>query len=199
MNYAVLTPLRGYQRADGLKAPIDSGEVVSLPFSDTTLELIDIGAIEPVDREETCLLLWPSVEQEADLLPPIAVVAVTDRHALAAAIADLGGLVFFVGEGLPEDAYLVLADFPNEQLLEELVVRIGEKRLDPALMGTVAKMLELGDLEDDDDTAPVGRVAGEWLPPVDSAAAEAAPIAPVATDPPVAPAKPARKPKAEAK
>lgn len=125
-NYEVKTPVRGLPRVDGLKKPVDIGEVVALPFT-RALELLGFGAIEETRAEVTCALHW---DDETGLLSaPIAVVAVTDRYALMSAIEELGGIVFFVGEGLPDDAEEVLTDFSNDQLLAELATRIGGNRL----------------------------------------------------------------------
>ncbi|WP_289145041.1 hypothetical protein [uncultured Sphingobium sp.] len=138
-TYEVKTPLRGFRRADRDSAPISVGQVVILPSTKATTDLLDLEAIVPTDAEETCPIdhvsfLVQSSGQVANalssaLFPPIAVVAVTDRYALVGAIEDLGGVVFFVGEGLPDNAEQVLGDFPNEQLLAELDIRRAEGRL----------------------------------------------------------------------
>lgn len=196
MNYAVLTPLRGYRRADGLREPIGAGEVVRLPLDKATDALLGFGAIEPTDAEETCPIKHVSVfgqsfGQVADALSPptpIAVVAVTDRYALIGAIEELGGMVFFVGEGLPDDAENILPDFSNEQMLDELSLRLHEGRLSPTLLSGMVEVVD----------EPAGVVDATLTGAVAVEGAPGAGTTP-ATIEPVADTKTARKPKAAAK
>jgi hypothetical protein len=143
-NFEVKTPVRGLPRADGQRRPVGIGEVVALSVG-VALDLLDMDAVVPTDADVTIDLDWSSMEDR--LLPPIAVVAVTDRHALVDAIGDLGGLVFFVGEGLPDQADDVLVDFPNDALLDELSARVGEGRLGPALLSGIVSLDGSADAE----------------------------------------------------
>jgi len=127
-NYELKMPVRGLPRADGQRKPIGVGAVVALPV-DRAAELLRMEAIEPSGAEVTCPLNWEGLSALGMVNPPISVVAVTDRYALTGAIEALGGIVFFVGEGLPDNATVVLADFSNDQLLAELDIRRAEGRL----------------------------------------------------------------------
>ena len=93
-----------------------------------------MDAIAESDADVTCPLNWVSEESGQENFPPIPVVAATDRHALVGALEDLGGVAFFVGDGLPDRAEQVLCDFSNEQLLAEIRARIEEDRLQPVLL-----------------------------------------------------------------
>ena len=184
-TFSVLTPLRGLKRADGLKSPVGENEVVALPLH-VYADLADSGAIKPTDLPETCPLLWPDAP-DATLAPEpsqrIAVVAITDRHALVAAIADLGGIVFFVGEGLPDEAEDVLVDFSNDALLDELAVRIDEGRLAPTLLSGIVQV----------EDAPI-----ELAKPIEPAqTADVEERSPPPPEAPAAPKKTAAKPKAD--
>lgn len=200
-NYEVKTPLRGFRRADGDREPIGAGEVVSLPSTFAIEALLTSGAIEPTDADESCPIDWEiaafSMAMRGDVSPGpklrdagVTSVASDDRHGLVAAIGELGGVVFFVGEGLPDRAEEALPDFSNEQLLDELKARIEEGRLTPGHLNAI----------DDSDGAP-GQPE-----PVAAAVEERSPTEMQATDviePPVpavppADAKPMRK-KAAAK
>lgn len=192
-NYLVLTPVRGLPRVDRSREPVGANAVIALP-DDKAMELSIIGAVEPSDVEATVALDWPTAMVttvfSSPSSPPIAVVAATDRYALVSAIEELGGIVFFVGEGLPDRAEEALPDFSNEQLLDELKARIEEGRLTPEHLNAI----------DDSDGAP-GQPE-----PVAAAVEEHSPTEMQATDviePPVpavppADAKPMRK-KAAAK
>ncbi|PHP19526.1 hypothetical protein CG471_11750 [Sphingobium sp. IP1] len=190
-NYEVKTALRGLRRADGQKKPVEIGAVIALPF-DLAIELLALDAVEETRAQVTCALSWETTAP-VPVSSPIAVVAVTDRYALVDAIADLGGIVFFVGEGLPDDAGQVLADFSNDALLDELSVRIGEGRLAPAVMESVAKMLALATGGEDgealdaatDGADPVGGVAqAEETEPASETASSEAGAEPSAAKPP---------------
>ncbi|MFY9350102.1 MAG: hypothetical protein WAO77_07135 [Sphingobium sp.] len=122
------TPVRGLPRADRQRSPIGVGEVIALP-ADRAMELGGFGAIEPTEAEVTIPLNWSALA--SSLTTPIAVVAVTDRYALVDAIGELGGTVFFPGDGLPDHAEAALVDFSNEQLRAELESRVEEGRLSP--------------------------------------------------------------------
>lgn len=132
-NYEVKTPLHGFRRADGDRQPIGAGEVVRLPSTFAIEALLASGAIEPTDAVESCRIDWGeddfSMVLREGAATGIALVACNDRDGLVAAIGELGGVVFFVGEGLPDNAELALGDFSNEQLLAELDVRRAEGRL----------------------------------------------------------------------
>ncbi len=184
-KFTVSTPLRGLRRADGVKEPIGVGEVVSLPDT-VTPSLLMAGAIAPTQADVTCDLIWEAQLGGGAGVPDADIASVSAR----------GGIVFFPGEGLPDNAELALGDFSNEQLLDELALRIGEGRLSPVVMGAEGTMLELGDTEGGDDAQPNKSAV---LASDDGAAVEAALGTSVSTDPPVIAAKPARKPKAEQK
>ena len=128
-NYEVKTPVRGLPRVDGLKQPVEIGAVIALPF-DLAVELLALEAVEETRAEVTCALVWEKAAP-VPVSSPIAVAAVTDRYALVDAIEELGGIVFFLGEGLPDGAEDVLADFSNDQLRAELDLRVKEGRLSP--------------------------------------------------------------------
>lgn len=125
-NYSILTPVRGLPRADRSRDPVEAGEVVALP-SAKALELGVIGAVEPSDAQATVLLDWPDYSLGEIIVGD----ADFDRDRLIAAIKALGGVVFFVGAGLPDRAEDVLPDFSNEQLLDEMVARLEEGRIAP--------------------------------------------------------------------
>lgn len=201
-NYLVLTPVRGLPRADQSRDPVAAGEVVALP-SAKAMELGVIQAVEPSEAEATLLLEWPDVLVAPGALaglpfspptPPIAVVAVTDRHALVHAIEELGGTVFFVGDGLPDDAEDVLPDFSNEQLLDELDDRVESGRLHPSMIRPRYEAVEAEQAPGQDEapataTSDAHDASGEGDAP-------AAAVSPAVAPP--AEAKPARK-KAPAK
>ncbi|HEX7820641.1 MAG TPA: hypothetical protein VF463_08475 [Sphingobium sp.] len=134
-NYRVLTPLRGLIRIDvpeaNAREPIEPGEVVRLPWRTAARELTQLGAIEETAAEPTVRVQGDDFDTSLLSLAPIgqatgvALVAVNDRAALAAAISDLGAIVFYPGEGdLPDHAFDVLADFNSSDLLSELVGRV---------------------------------------------------------------------------
>ena len=108
-RYKVETPLRGLRRADGLNVAIDPGEVVELP-DEAIGNLFAIGAIAPTDEAVTCPIDW-------DATPAIA-------QAHLDAVKAAGGIVFLPGEGLPDGADDILADFSTAQLLDELDERL---------------------------------------------------------------------------
>lgn len=108
-RYKVETPLRGLRRADGLNVAIEPGEVVELP-DEAIGNLFAIGAIAPTDDAVTCPLEW-------DAAPAIA-------QAHLDAVKAAGGIVFLPGEGLPDGAADMLADFSDAQLLDELGERL---------------------------------------------------------------------------
>lgn len=172
-NYEIKTGIRGL-RVKGLdrREPAPVGEVIALHPS-AIGRLVEIGALEETDRSAT-IEADDAMSASAEALlrtsdfiarandAPISVVAVTDRHALASAIEELGGLVFFPGEGLPDDAEQILQDFSNPQLLDELTVRLAEGRLLPTEIPSALL-----------PPAPIaaaevsGDGSGEALPPVD--------------------------------
>jgi len=194
-NYEIKTQVLGLPRTDGLREPVGAGEVVALPF-DRADELLDLLAIEPTDADVTVHLEW--ADKPIGLLSqPIAVVAVTDRHALSDAIFDLGGLVFFIGEGLPDRAESILVDFSNDQLLAELVARLDEGRLAP---GTMSALDEATD-EDGGEAEPAhggADAASQVSAPAEASGVTAAPAPAAPSDNP-APEKSARKAKAAGK
>lgn len=170
-NYEVKTPLHGFRRADGDRQPIGAGEVVRLPSTFAIEALLTSGAIEPTDADESCPIDWEiaafSMAMRGDVPPGpklrdtgFALVASDDRHGLVAAISELGGVVFFVGEGLPDNAELALVDFSNEQLLAELDVRRAEGRLSQSVDYTDSTSVEA--LKPDNKIAPP---ASEIIPP----------------------------------
>ena len=177
-NYEVLTCLHGLKRKDEARSrPIPPGEIVVLAPSDAD-RLMELGAIGETDGDATVELEREAEDGteggSAQSMPPIGVVAITDRYALVSAIEDLTGLVFFPGEGLPDDAEQVLADFSNHQLLDELTVRLSEGRLLPP------------------------EIPAALLPPVDAPSHSTEPK-PQAAEQATVPAKATRKPKAAAK
>lgn len=189
-NYLVLTPVRGLPRADRSREPINAGDVIALP-SAKAMELGVIGAVEPSGAEATVLLDWPGMHGTITALSVNGTVG-TDRDALIAAIEALGGIVFFVGDGLPDRAEDVLSDFSNDQLLAEIVARIDEARLQPTLLSGLLDIV--ADVPEGKEQAATDDVAdlSEHLTGADAATPPPPPAQ-------AAEAKAARKPKASAK
>lgn len=177
-NYLVLTPVRGLPRADQSREPINAGEVVALPSVKAT-ELGVIGAVEPSEAEETILLVWP------DLIGTVTPMS-ADRDGLVAAIGELGGIVFFVGDGLPDRAEEVLADFSNDQLLHEIAMRIDEARLSPILLNGIVDIATDAPVA----TGSVGGLKVDGQATVETPQAAKAAEAPIIDDAPVDPPKP---------
>ncbi|SCW56177.1 hypothetical protein SAMN02927924_01367 [Sphingobium faniae] len=125
-NYLTKSQVRGLR-----EKPIRAGEVFTADPR-FVVRLVEIGALEATDLSATV-----DLEEADDIFPRdhydpgtgIPLVAVNDRDALLTAIADLGGIVFFPGSGLPDLAAQALVDFSNDDLFVELDVRIGEGRL----------------------------------------------------------------------
>lgn len=190
-NYVVHTPLRGFRRAGGEKAPIGVDEVVALPAG-VARNLLQLEAIQPTEADETCEIDWSPREAVAAVGAGI---AAGDAKALAAALIHLGGIVFFPGEGLPDDAEMALADFSNVQLFDELSVRLTEGRL--SLVEVPAQFQPPAPIT---PVAVAGDSSAEAQPPAKEPSPVQEQAAPAASTAPVTPvAKAPRKAKAAPK
>lgn len=191
-NFEVKTALRGLARADGSRDAVPVGAVILMSDDAAiTRSLIALGAIVPTQADVTCGLI-SEIGIGGDVQP---------RGADIAALSLKGAIIFFPGEGLPDGAELVLADFSNDQLLDEIEARIAGVRLSPTLLS------ELIDISSDaagDLNIAAGDGTGKTLPPVvgdpaeirdsaDTGAADLVESQPVAPATDVAPVKPTRK------
>ncbi|WP_300113433.1 hypothetical protein [Sphingobium sp.] len=191
-KYELKTPVRGLPRVDGRREPVGIGAVVMLPWS-RAAELLGMDAVAESDADVTCALDWEEEGVDRTGTPPISVVAVTDRHALIDAIEELGGIAFFIGDGLPDRAEDVLADFSNEQLLHEVAGRIEEGRLAPGHLSAIGdpdQSPELPEMPSTSDTPDTP--AADEAPVAEQGQAARVDDAPKLADPP-AEAKPSRK------
>lgn len=191
LRFEVVTPIHGLKRADGSREPIGVGAVINLPFDGQATELIAAGAVIASEADITCQLVWGDGFSPAD--------SPSDAAALAAALSGLGAIVFFPGDGLPDDAEIVLSDFSNDQLIAELDARREEGRLRPVWIG-YDPGVPIDDLTPVADTANNEDAGDRSAAPV-SEDTPPAPAQPAASEPVAesAPAKSTRRPKATAK
>lgn len=166
-TYLTLIQIAGLRRADPIRArvPIGEGEVIKLPDG-YARSLLDSGAIEPSDADETIELFWDQpveliksndVEGLKKALEIVGIdfasgpdqsavniigIAPTDVQALAQALEAQGALVVLSGEQLAGKDHARLAQLMQDQGSDPLCLVHT-----PELLGELAKRISEGEVD----------------------------------------------------